>query len=118
MLSLNQSDGLGQRRPLPSDQPLVEFTQQSLLRSTQVLDLLADGFAYSPPLLAAVAPDCAPVAGVGTSEDPLVEAAAPDDSMCAEEGETKSSHFIVNEGHLEGEPRSESAEISDIITVE
>lgn len=79
MLSLNQSDGLSKRCPLAFDQPCVEFIQQSLLRSTQVLYLLPEGCAYSPPVLAAVTRDGALVAGVGTSKDPLVAAACPGD---------------------------------------
>lgn len=118
MLSLNQSDGLSKRCPLTSDQPCVEFIQQSLLRSTQVLYLLPEGCAHSPPVLAAVTRNGALVAGVGTSKDPLVAAACPGDwgdSKCgkgwcvAEEGEAKSSHFMVNLGHLGGETRWRTA---------
>lgn len=73
MLGLHQSDGLGQRGSLTSDQPFVQFIQQSLLRTTQVLYVLPKGCAHTPPVLAAVTRVGALVAR--TVEDPSVEAA-------------------------------------------
>lgn len=75
MLGLHQSDGLGQRGALTSDQPFVQFIQQSLLRTTQVLYVLPEGGAHTPPVLAAVTRVGALVARAGAGEDPLVEAA-------------------------------------------
>lgn len=94
MLSLHQSDGLGQRCPLTPDQPHVEFIQQSLLRSTQLLYLLPGGCAHTPPALQAAE---------GTDEEPSVWAPSPanwaaEGREVTEEGEAESPHFTVNVG--------------------
>lgn len=67
--------------------------------------MLAEGCANTPTVLAAVSRNDALVAGVGTCEDPLVEAACPGGGKggdVAEEGEARPSHFMANVGHLGG----------------
>jgi len=77
MLGLHQCDGLSQRRPLSSDQPIVQSIQQPLLGPTRVLDVGPEGCAHIPLVPTARTRQGAPVTRVGTREDPLEEAACP-----------------------------------------
>lgn len=105
MLGLHQSDALCQRRPLSSDQPVIKFIQQSLLRPTQVLYVLAGCCAFSPCVLAAVRRDDAPVLRAWSSEAvPTVKAARLGEcggsgwGDVAEESEAKLSHCVSKVG--------------------
>lgn len=117
MLGFNQSDGLGQGRPLPPDQPIVEFVQQPLLRSAQVLDrMFWKPRAHTPgPHTAAVARRGALAGAGGGSKDPSMEAACPrhrgggegvGGCDVAEKGDAKWSHSAVIAGHLEEKQKS------------
>lgn len=52
MLCLHQRDGLCQRSSVTPNEARVEFIQQRLLGAAQVLDVLVQGCAHSPPLFA------------------------------------------------------------------
>lgn len=107
MLRLHQGDGLSQRRPLSSDQPIVQFCQESLLGAAQILYVLAEGgCTHTPTVLAAVTQDGALVTGVGACGDPLVEAARPGGGKGRDvPEEAKPTHFMTNVGHLVEENR-------------
>lgn len=107
MLGLHQRDGLGQGRPLTSDQPSVQFAQQPLLGPGQVRRVRPEGRGHVALALPAVTRDGAPVTG----EDPQAETARPGarvDSgrggrkgdVVAEEGEADPSHVRADVGHL------------------
>ena len=101
MLRLHQRDALGQGGPLSPDQPLIQFCQQPLLRSTEVLYVPAEGCAQTPVVPAAVTRDGAP----GTRQDPLVEEACAGGAKggdAAEEVGAKPPHVVVKVGHLGG----------------
>lgn len=123
VLSFYQSDGLGQRCPLSPHQPFVEFIQQSLLRSTQVLDLvLRKGRADHPGRwTAAVTRGGALAAGRG-GEDPPLEAArlchrggGEDAEGCdvTMKGDAKWSHCCGDCGELGGETTHKSKSQSE-----
>lgn len=72
MLRLDQSDGLGQRRPLTPDESRVQLIQQPLFGSTQLLCLLAGRGTRSPAAVEALNP-----AEQGAGEEPSARAPRP-----------------------------------------
>lgn len=69
MLRLDQSDGLGQRRPLTPDESRVQLIQEPLFGSTQFLRLLAGRGTHSPAAVEALSP-----AEQSAGEEPSVRA--------------------------------------------